>query len=73
MNKNRSIQLAIEILGGQKKLGEITGTTQPNVWKWLHNKQKVKADYVPLIVKATNGVVKACELRPDLPELFPPE
>ncbi|MCO6537803.1 MAG: helix-turn-helix domain-containing protein [Gilliamella sp.] len=71
--KNKVIEQAILITGSQKKLANACGTTQQNVWKWLHNKQKVKADYVPLIVKATNGVVKACELRPDLPELFPPE
>lgn len=71
MNKNRGIELAIELLGGQKKLADVIGTTQPHVWKLLHNKQKLKAEYVPLIVKATDGAVKAYELRPDLPELFP--
>lgn len=71
MNKNRSIELAIEVLGGQKKLAEAIGITQPHVWKLLHNKQKLKAEYVPRIVRATNGAVKAHELRPDLPELFP--
>ena len=71
MNKNRSIQLAVELLGGQKKLALVLGTTQPHVWKLLHNKQKLKAEYVPLIVKATDGAIKDYELRPDLPELFP--
>jgi len=71
--QNEAIKKAIKILGSQSKLGEATNTRQSSVWKWLHYKSKVKPEKVPLIVEATNGEVKACDIRPDLPHLFPPK
>lgn len=68
---NKAIKTAIDIVGTQKKLGEACGITQQAVFKWLHNKAKVSPEHIPLIVKATNGAVKAHEIRPDLPFLFP--
>ncbi|MEW3433594.1 helix-turn-helix domain-containing protein, partial [Escherichia coli] len=41
------------------------------VYKWLHNKAKVSPEHVGSIVTATGGVVKAYQIRPDLPKLFP--
>lgn len=67
---NLVIQKAIGIVGSQEKLAAICGVTQPAVHKWL-NGGKVAPERVSAIVEATNGVIKAHELRPDLPFLFP--
>lgn len=69
--KNKAIEKCIRITGSQQELGRITKTAQSSVWKWLHNQSKPSPHKVPLIVKATNGQVKAWEIRPDLPTLFP--
>lgn len=67
---NCHIQTAIEILGGQAALARACGVSQPAVFRWLHGR-RVKADLVMSIVKATNGAVKAHQIRPDLPDTFP--
>ncbi|WP_246880200.1 helix-turn-helix domain-containing protein [Pantoea ananatis] len=64
------IEKAINIVGSQKKLAMKVGVSQPNVWSWLHRKKKVSPERVHKIVRATE--VKAHQIRPDLPELFPP-
>lgn len=71
--ENTAIKKAISIIGSQTKLAKACGVTQTSVWKWLNNKTAVSPKIVPLIVKATNGLVKANEIRPDLPMLFPHE
>lgn len=68
---NEAIKTAIGIVGSQKKLGEACGLSQQAVYKWLHGKAKVSPEYVEHIVDATGGVVKAHQIRPDLPKLFP--
>lgn len=68
---NEVIEKAISIAGSQKKLAIKVGVSQPNVWYWLHNHKRVSPEKVPAIVEATNGAIKAHEIRPDLPELFP--
>lgn len=68
---NEVISRAITIVGSQTKLARLTGVSQAAVSKWLKNKMKVKESRVPLIVEATKGKIKACEIRPDLPHLFP--
>ncbi|WP_200780894.1 helix-turn-helix domain-containing protein [Klebsiella oxytoca] len=67
---NPYIQKAVEIAGGQAALARACGVSQPAVFRWL-NGRRVKADHVMSIVKATNGAVKAYEIRPDLPDTFP--
>lgn len=67
----QSINSAIEIAGSQKKLAEACGVKQPTVWAWLHGKKKVSAQNAARIEKVTSGEVKAHDIRPDLPELFP--
>lgn len=54
-----------------KKLGAACEVSQQAVYKWLHNKAKVSPEHVGSIVTATGGVVKAYQIRPDLPKLFP--
>lgn len=72
MIENPVIKKAIDIVGTQALLGKATNTAQSSVWKWLHNESKPSPEKVPLIVAATGGKIKAHELRPDLPHVFPP-
>ncbi|HGJ5880229.1 MULTISPECIES: transcriptional regulator [Arsenophonus] len=67
---NLVIKKAISIVGGQKKLAKICGVSQPAVHKWLKG-GKISPERVMTIVNATDGLIKAYELRPDLPMLFP--
>lgn len=69
--KNKAISKAISIVGSQDKLAKLCGKTQTTVWKWVNGLTNVSPENVVLIVKATNGQVKAWEIRPDLPDLFP--
>ncbi|KFK93592.1 MULTISPECIES: helix-turn-helix domain-containing protein [unclassified Serratia (in: enterobacteria)] len=68
---NKVIKTAIDIVGSQKKLGEACGLSQQAVYKWLHGKAKVSPEHVESIVDATGGKVRAYQIRPDLPKLFP--
>lgn len=68
---NPTIKTAIRLVGSQKKLGEACDVSQQAVYKWLHNKAKVSPEHVNSIVNATGGEIKAHQIRPDLPELFP--
>lgn len=70
---NITIAKAISIAGSQEKLAKAIGVSQAAVSKWHSNKNKVKTSLVPLIVETTEGKVKAYEIRPDLPQLFPHE
>lgn len=66
---NKTIQQAIDIAGSQKKLADLCGVAQPTVWRWLHG-GGIDARYVMKIVSATNGKIKAAEIRPDLAQLL---
>ncbi|ENE4829167.1 MULTISPECIES: transcriptional regulator [Klebsiella] len=68
---NKVIQRALKIVGSQQRLADICGVSQPAVHKWL-NGGLVSPEKVKAIVSATGGKVKAHEIRPDLPDLFPP-
>lgn len=67
---NLVIHRVLQIVGSQKRLADICDVSQPAVHKWL-NGGAVSPEKVNAIVKATNGEIKAHEIRPDLPELFP--
>ncbi|PEH72625.1 transcriptional regulator [Edwardsiella tarda] len=69
---NPIIKTAIKAVGTQKKLGAACGVSQSAVQKWLYNKSKVAPENVMPLVEATKGAVQAHEIRPDLPNLFPP-
>lgn len=60
------LMAAIEIIGSVGKLAEIIELSQPSVSRWLYTDQKIPAHHVRLIVKATNGKIKAWQLRPDV-------
>lgn len=68
---NEALERALQIVGSQTSLGRAVGYSQASVYKWLYNRLKVPPEVVPLIVEMTGGQVKAYELRPDLPQLFP--
>lgn len=68
---NHVIKTAIAIVGTQKELAQACGVSQAAVQKWLHNKAKVAPQNVASLVEATQGQVKAHQIRPDLPSLFP--
>lgn len=70
---NEFVKTAVEIVGSQKKLGELCGFTQQAVYKWLHGKSRVPAEGCVLIEKGTNGVVSRKDLRPDDWEKIWPE
>ena len=67
---NLVIQKALGIVGSQKRLADLCDVSQPAVHKWL-NGGAVSPEKVSAIVNATGGQIKAYEIRPDLPELFP--
>lgn len=67
--KNKAIQKAISITGGQQKLATLCGVSQPTVWRWLHG-GGIDARFVMLIVKATNNEVSPLDIRPDLTDLM---
>ncbi|EBE1135713.1 helix-turn-helix domain-containing protein [Salmonella enterica] len=68
---NPVIKTAIAIVGTQKELAKACGVSQAAVQKWLHGKAKVAPQNVASIVDATGGQIKAYQVRPDLPGLFP--
>ncbi|CDL12661.1 hypothetical protein [Klebsiella pneumoniae IS43] len=50
-------------------MADLCGVAQPTVWRWLHG-GGIDARYVMKIVSATNGKIKAAEIRPDLAQLL---
>ncbi|MBG5881483.1 MULTISPECIES: transcriptional regulator [Morganellaceae] len=67
---NLVIKKAVSIVGSQQKLANLCGVSQPAVNKWLRG-GRVAPERVQAIVNATEGKVKAHEIRPDLPHMFP--
>jgi TorA maturation chaperone TorD len=60
------LAVAIELVGGQAKLARLIGVSQPHVWHWLHKAERVPAEHVIAIEKATGGRITRAQLRPDL-------
>ncbi|HEI6731089.1 YdaS family helix-turn-helix protein [Yersinia enterocolitica] len=70
--RNKGIEKAIMLVGGtQQKLAKKTKHSQSTISEWLNGKSLISPEFVPGLVAATQGKVKAYEFRPDLPELFP--
>lgn len=58
---------AVEHFGGQKRLADRIGTSQAQVWYWLHEaKRGIPGEYALAIERETDGAIKRHELRPDL-------
>jgi DNA-binding transcriptional regulator YdaS (Cro superfamily) len=69
---NEAIKKAISHWGSQRRFAKQIGKAQSTVSDWLAGKKKISPENVVAIVEATNGIVQAHELRPDLPKVFPP-
>ena len=62
---NVFIVKAIEKAGGQSALAKKCGVSQPTVNGWI-NGANMDVKYIPAIIKATEGKVRAEDLRPDV-------
>lgn len=65
-----ALQAAISIAGSQTKLAAAIGVRQQHIWAWLNRDGKVPVEYVAPICRATKGVIRPVELRPDLQDVF---
>ena len=59
------IKQAVAICNGQSSLARACGVSQTAVLKWLCG-GKMEVKYIPAIIKATKGEVRAEDLRPDV-------
>lgn len=67
MNSNETpIEKAVRIAGGQAELARRCNTSQPRIWQCINRNQRIPADLVLPIEKATGGEVSRHVLRPDL-------
>lgn len=62
---NKAIEKAISGIGSQQILAKACGVSQQTVSLWL-NGGKMDVKYIPAIIKATEGKVRAEDLRPDV-------
>nr|DAD65879.1 MAG TPA: Putative antitoxin of bacterial toxin-antitoxin system, YdaS/YdaT [Siphoviridae sp. ctDEW4] len=62
---NKAIEKAISGIGSQQILAKQCGVSQQTVSLWL-NGGKMDVKYIPAIIKATEGKVRAEDLRPDV-------
>jgi len=62
---NKAIEKAISGIGSQQILAKQCGVSQHTVSLWL-NGGKMDVKYIPAIIKATEGKVRAEDLRPDV-------
>jgi len=60
------IARAVEILGGPTKVALILGVTPQAVCFWRGGHRRFPAEYCPNIEKATDGVIRCEDLRPDV-------
>ena len=64
--KNLALKRAVDVVGGTTNLSLDIGVHPNKISQWLYEDQKIPAHHVPKIVKATQGIVRAEELRPDV-------
>ena len=57
---------ALEIVGGPSKLAAQLNVTVQAVCFWRDEKRQLPAEHCPSIERATDGVVRCEELRPDV-------
>jgi DNA-binding transcriptional regulator YdaS (Cro superfamily) len=59
---------AVSICGGQRALAQMIGGSvrQAHIWQWLNITKEIPAHRAIDIERATGGVVKRGDLRPDL-------
>lgn len=63
---SEALAKAIEIVGGQTQLARLLGVKQANVWHWLNRAERIPAEFVLPIEKATGAQISRHDLRPDL-------
>lgn len=64
----KALKRSVEIVGGQTALARKIGgdVKQSHVWNWLNRDKRAPAEYIFKIERATNGAVRARQLRPDV-------
>jgi len=60
------LQKAVDIVGGQKALGDAIGKSQQYIWNLINDAKVVKAEIAIQIETATDGKVTRAQLRPDI-------
>ncbi|GAB3357987.1 MULTISPECIES: helix-turn-helix domain-containing protein [Giesbergeria] len=60
------IQRAIDITGGVSGLAAVIGASSPAIYSWRSGARTFPAELCPSIEKATSGVVRCEDLRPDV-------
>jgi DNA-binding transcriptional regulator YdaS (Cro superfamily) len=68
VSSETAIQRAVNIVGGQTKMAEILGVSQPRVWNWVHRDRNIPAEYVMRVSEAVEGKIQPHEF---LPDVFP--
>jgi len=63
---NLLIEKAVNYCGSQTALASRAGVSQPSVNKWLYCINQITAESALAIEEATDGRVKASQLRPDI-------
>lgn len=59
---------AVKIAGSQSELARRLGVRQSTLWCWMYrNRKPFPAEYCAKLEKATDGIVKKSDVRPDLP------
>lgn len=74
MDTISAVDRAVAITGGQSALARLVGVQQPHVHKWVRS-QRIPAERVLPIYRATRGAVTPHQMRPDIypdPDWLPP-
>lgn len=66
MRRMNPIQDAIQHMGNASRLAQALGVTTQAVCFWRDGERKIPADKCPDIERATQGVVRCEQLRPDV-------
>jgi DNA-binding transcriptional regulator YdaS (Cro superfamily) len=61
-----ALDKAAEIIGSQTALANLLAVSKGAVSQWKEPGRRVPAEYCPLIERATGGVVRCEDLRPDM-------
>lgn len=68
---NLLIEKAVSVVGTKAALARAVGVKPPTIHQWLKGERPVPAGKCRAIEAATNGVVTAAQLRPDIYEQTP--
>lgn len=60
------LRRACELVGGKAALARAIGVTPPAVHQWIRGMRPIPAERCPLIERATDGLVRCEDLRPDV-------